>query len=510
MLTSRMNLNIKRNFLPFFVLFLMLFARPLRADEMLYLQQDSLDVSSSLPADTISQHAVAEAKEEKVIQLSSADIRHMQTLMDVELTYKERIQQMVEGAIAFDKRTSFNLFHYIDWSKESMKNNFLFEYLAFKPAPPSRFKFDGSLFSFQHQRFTADKKVVALDPLKDGAWNALTKARQAVFSKRPDLVVSHWDKMPDPPAMVDTVFLPLINTVDLGFELANSYVEKNYEIEAYKEEEKPWTFKGLSSLHTTETLVSNWTQGGQNSVSILSVTNFDADYQMNDLKWENDFEVKLGALFYSEEVEDESVSKIQKNADAFQINSKVGYKAFKNWYYTAALDINSQFFAGEDKSGTTISGFLSPAKIYLSAGMDYKYKKLFSVFISPLTYKNTLVVDDDETIRKKYGLDLGERSKKEVGGYVRTALKWTINPDLTWNSKIYLFSNYTEKPENVDVDFENSLDYTFSTVFSLRFFVHVKYDDNTKFDWVDKDGRERNGPRLQFKQQMSIGLFYRF
>lgn len=510
MLTSEMNL--KFNSRLFFVLFMLLSPNLEGMANVFHNanNQDSTTVTltqESAPQ-IIDHKTVVQASEP--VKLSSRDKRQMLQLMNVDLSYQERLKQMVDGAIQFDKQTSFNLFQYVDWTKEGLKNNFVYEYIAFKPAVLTHFKFQDSLFSISDPRFIVIGNTTSINPHQSESWNALAEARSNVFRTKPNLVVCHWDNLPDPPAMVDTVFLPLINVVDLGYDLARSYVEKDHKIEGFTEEKSPWTYKGLSSLHTTETLVSNWTKGGQNSVSILSVTNFSADYQMKDLKWENDFEVKLGALFYSEEDEGKTTSKIQKNADEFKINSKLGYRAFKTWYYTGALDINSQFFDGEDKKGNVISGFLSPVRVYLAAGMDYKYKKRLSLFISPLTYKNTLVVDDDPAVRKKYGLAPDERSKKEVGGYVRATLKWPINPDLSWNSKIYLFSNYTENPQNLDVDFENVLDYNFSHVFSLRFFVHLRYDDDTKFQWTDKDGNERNGPRLQFKQQMSIGLFYRF
>lgn len=432
--------------------------------------------------------------------------RKLSAYLNHEFSYAETLEMLVDGAIAFDQRTGFNPYHFIDWRQQPSKNTFVYEYVAFRNVAP-RDLLEGEPRMISADSVSLDKQGTnGLNSKISIDWQIVKAAKNNLLLNHPDLVVCHWDNLPDPPAMVDTVFLPLISEIDLGYKHDRNLVKKDYKIETFKQSVSPWTFKGLSSLHTNETFVSYWDKGGQNSFSILGVVNFDADYNIKDLKWENSFEVKLGGLYQEDD-------ELRKNADAFKINSKVGYRAIKNWYYTMSLDVNSQFFKGYDKKEekTRISNFLSPANIFLSIGMDYKYKKLFSVFISPLTYKNTLVLDTAHIDASKFGVPKGDRSKKEVGGYVRGSIKWPINEDMTLTSKIYLFSNYVDKAKNVDVDFENDFDYNFSHVFSLRLSMDFKYDDDTKLHVGDNpDGSKKYGARLQFMQQMSIGLFYRF
>ena len=194
----------------------------------------------------------------------------------------------------------------------------------------------------------------------------------------------------------------------------------------------------------------------------------------------------------------------------------MGYRAFKNWFYTANFDFQTQLFYGYDfqkeNLETPISGFLSPARTHLSLGLDFKYrKKLLSVFISPLTMKHTLVADTSTINEKKYGIEEGRITKVEAGAYLKSTLQWEINTFMRVESKLYLFSNYVDNPQNIDVDWEGEYEYKLSHVFSLRFSLNLKYDDDERIlIGKDADGGKLYGKRLQIKQLMSIGISYRF
>ncbi len=71
-------------------------------------------------------------------------------------------------------------------------------------------------------------------------------------------------------------------------------------------------------------------------------------------------------------------------------------------------------------------------------------------------------------------------------------------------SKLELFSNYLNNPENIDVDFENTLNLKINQYISTTLILHFIYDDDIMIA-LDPEGL-RSGPRLQFKEVLSVGL----
>ncbi len=79
-----------------------------------------------------------------------------------------------------------------------------------------------------------------------------------------------------------------------------------------------------------------------------------------------------------------------------------------------------------------VSNFLAPAYLLYGIGMDYKPNDNFSLYISPLTVKTTIVNDQDLADAGAYGVNPaefdettgeiikdGENFRHELGGYVK-------------------------------------------------------------------------------------------
>jgi hypothetical protein len=168
---------------------------------------------------------------------------------------------------------------------------------------------------------------------------------------------------------------------------------------------------------------------------------------------------------------------------------------------------------------------MSPAFILTSIGMDYKPNPKLSVFISPLTGKFTAVLNQDLADQGVFGVQAadqdmegnlisgtGQRLRKEFGGFVNVRFRNEIFKNVTLQSKADLFSNYLHNPKNVDMNWENLVDFKINKFLSATLFVHLIYDDDILID-VDRSGDgaiDGKGPRLQLKETMGIGFSYKF
>jgi hypothetical protein len=129
--------------------------------------------------------------------------------------------------------------------------------------------------------------------------------------------------------------------------------------------------------------------------------------------------------------------------------------------------------------------------------MDYKPNKNLSVLLSPLSSKYTIVRDTANIDQTAFGVDKDKKVKKEIGSYVNISYDLKFWHDLELKNKLTLYSNYSKKPKNVDVDWELSLVMPINQYLSSKVSTHLISDDDT-------------GSKVQFKENFSIGVSYRF
>jgi hypothetical protein len=280
-----------------------------------------------------------------------------------------------------------------------------------------------------------------------------------------------------------------------------------------------WDFGGTGTINFSQVSLNNWAAGGQNTVSVLGIATLQANYEKNNNSWNNSLDLTYGLVKLENR-------RVQKSDDKLEMNFKYGHKASKRWFYTAQLNLKTQLTPTYTESRETlISSFFAPGFVLASLGMDYKPNKNLSVFISPLTGKFTFVQSQFLADRGSFGVEpairdiegklipgTGEHLRKEFGGYVNVRYQNEIIKNVKLQSKIDLFSNYLNNPENVDVNFENLINFKVNELISTSFFVHLIYDDdiNVPVDRNDDGKNDGKGPRLQFKQTLGIGISYSF
>jgi hypothetical protein len=153
-------------------------------------------------------------------------------------------------------------------------------------------------------------------------------------------------------------------------------------------------------------------------------------------------------------------------------------------------------------------------------GLDYKPNQHLSAFIAHLTAKFTFVTDQTLSDAGAYGVTPGEKVKSEVGGYLRAIytkndFKSEFLRNVTLISKIDLFSNYADNPQNIDVSWENLIALKVNKFISVNINTHLLYDDNimVPFDRNDDgitEAGEVVGSKIQFKEILGVGFSYNF
>jgi hypothetical protein len=150
---------------------------------------------------------------------------------------------------------------------------------------------------------------------------------------------------------------------------------------------------------------------------------------------------------------------------------------------------------------------MAPAYTLISLGMDYKPGEAFSLMLSPLTSKTTLVLDDALSSRGAFGVEEDRKMRNELGAFMKIAFSQDIWENVTLHTKLDLFSNYLEDPQNIDVSWEMLITMKVNEYLSANLNTQLLYDDNIHY--FNEAGKDM-GPRIQFKEVFGAGFSYKF
>lgn len=275
------------------------------------------------------------------------------------------------------------------------------------------------------------------------------------------------------------------------------------------EADTAWKFSGTTALNLSQLSLNNWAAGGDNSLSGNALINLAANYAKDRTSWENTLTLGFGLIKQGDDP-------TRKSDDQIDLASKLGMKATDKWFYTGLLGFKTQFAQGYDNPGDAnrmkISNFMAPGYLNFSLGMDYKPSEVFSLFFAPLSSKFTFVLDDELSAAGSFGLDPGQKSRAELGAYIKLAFKKEILKNVTLDTKIDFFSNYLENPQYVDVNWDLLLTFTINEYLSASLLTQLIYDYDIKFgrDTTGDGDLDTFGDRVQFKELFGLGLTYSF
>ncbi len=252
-----------------------------------------------------------------------------------------------------------------------------------------------------------------------------------------------------------------------------------------------WAKSGKITLLINQSSFSNWQSGGDNSFAGNLDINYGFNYAKGVWSWDN----KLIAAYGLTKTQDDGV---RKTDDRFEFNSVVGRKLTDTWSASFFLNLKTQFSNGYDYEDDFIgdnedyptSGFFKPG--YLSFGPGFLWKKSdnFSINFAPITSKITFLTSeiysynedtdsyDSSNDIETFGVAPGDAILYEFGFNARGYYKFNIMENVSMENILTLFSNYLDKPQNIDLDYTMNLDMKINSFLSAKLVFQTIYDDN--------------------------------
>lgn len=306
---------------------------------------------------------------------------------------------------------------------------------------------------------------------------------------------------------------------------------------------KPWTKGGQGGLTFSEVGLFNWAAGGQSNMTLIGNLNLFANRKTANSTWDSALDMAYG--FLKNNFIFDPKGPVTKAEDKVELNSKYGKRAWsERVFYSGLLTFRTQFAPGFAKPGDSvyISRALAPAYLILAAGLDFKPVDFLSLFVSPLSGKATFVLDDSLSGTGAFGVNTRdengnlrpgsyEKLRLELGATFKAKFKKDIMKDVGLESNLELFSNYIDRPENVDIRWTNALVAKINKYFVVNFFTDMIYDHDVLIPEVDpktgapvyevnaagqlvldQDGNpiQHKRPFLQFKEVFGLGFSYKF
>lgn len=267
---------------------------------------------------------------------------------------------------------------------------------------------------------------------------------------------------------------------------------------------KNWTIHGENTFLINQSSFSNWAAGGVNSFAGNIILNYDFNYKKEKWSWDNKVIAAYGQTFQKE-------TDWRKNDDRLSLNSLLGYQAKEHWLYTFFLNFNTQFAKGYDYTSANkklLSEAFAPAYLSFGPGIAYKKSDNLKFNLSPAAVRFVIVKND--SLALNYGLDPGKNTRVEFGASFDAYYKTQIMENVTFENILKLYSNYLEKPQNVDIDYTANLNMKVNKWITVNAGVQLIYDDNTKLPKIENGVQVGKKSDLQVKQILGAGITYKF
>jgi len=261
--------------------------------------------------------------------------------------------------------------------------------------------------------------------------------------------------------------------------------------------------KGIFGINQSS--FSNWQAGGENSLAFNTLMEVTADYDEARRSWQSRLKAGYGST-------KQKSTGFRKTDDVLSFETKYGYKFVKSkpdWLWSTGINFLTQFADGYNypNDSVKISTFMAPGYLLIDTGIEYRKGKSFSASLSPIAGKLTFVKDDTLAAAGAFGVEPGDQFRSELGTSFKLRYKKEIFKNVNYSAGVVLFTEYSEKFGNIDVFFTNLFVFKISDIFVTTITFDLIYDDDISIQQFDEGGNlTGEGPRLQYKQVLSLGL----
>jgi len=265
-----------------------------------------------------------------------------------------------------------------------------------------------------------------------------------------------------------------------------------------------WRSKGKLIFLFNQANFNNWVAGGENSFSGNLGLDYQINYKKNDYTWDNRIIASYGLL----QTQNSSFEK--KTDDQLEVNSIVAKKTESYWYYSFLVNFRTQFSKGylysKDENGAEIreehTNFMSPGYLLFGPGMYWKKNDNLKLNFAPLTSKLTFVDNYYTSILgyvdgSYFGVDANKSMLYQFGFNATGYYKFQIMENVTAENLLNLYSNYLEKPQNIDINYTLNIVMKINKVLSANLNFQAIYDDDAFAGF-------------QTKEVFGVGLNYNF
>ncbi len=275
-----------------------------------------------------------------------------------------------------------------------------------------------------------------------------------------------------------------------------------------------WIIMGKVSMNFSQSYFSNWLAGGTSNLTVIGKYTMTANYKKDRHEWNNWLDLALGYNFFPD------VDPL-KTEDKIEYITSYRYQLAKSWYFTVLGKFSSQFAKGYDYSVDStnyISKFMAPAFIDVGPGITYQPKDWFIFYLSPVTPAWIVVNDQRLADEGAFGLEPAvhdtagilvshaKKVKSMFGAKLMLVLSYEIVENVKVGTKLELFSDYLNNPQNIDVNWQVLVGLKVNSWLNVDLQTTLLYDNDIMI--TDKNGN--TGPRTQFREILMISIGYAF